>query len=229
MSAVQPVTAPPVSARHMIAVLGIVAFLSGILVVTAYELAAPRIEENRRIALARAIGALYPAAHTRRVYVVSGEQLVAGNGASATGPVAHAVFDAEGKFLGIAAEAAARGYQDVIRLLYAYSPACQCITAVHVLANRDTPGIGDKISRDRAFLENFRALEARLAPDGRALAHPIVTVRHGTKTEAWQIDAISGATVTSKAVGRALNDSAQVIVPRVAAQLGQVSQAEEQP
>jgi electron transport complex protein RnfG len=213
----------------MIAVLGIVAFVSGILVVTAYELALPQIRENQRLALARAIGTLYPAAQSRRVYVVTADGLAATGETPATGQVAHAVFDAEGKFLGVAAEAAARGYQDVIRLLYAYSPACQCITAVHVLANRDTPGIGDKISKDRYFLENFRALDARLAPDGRALAHPIVTVKHGTKTGAWQIDAISGATITSKAVGRALNDSAQVIVPRVTAQLPNISRSGKQP
>jgi electron transport complex protein RnfG len=213
----------------MIAVLGIVALVSGLLVVSAYELALPSIEENKRIAVARAITSVYPSASTRRAYVVAPERLAPSSEAAPQGQVVYAVFDSAGKFLGVAAEAAARGYQDMVRLLYAYSPDCQCITGIHVLRNNDTPGIGDKIAKDRQFLENFRALDAHLATDGRALAHPIVTVKHGTKAETWQIDAISGATITSKAVGRALNESAQTVVPRVAAQLQAITQPETKP
>ena len=58
-----------------------------------------------------------------------------------------------------------------------------------------------------------------------ALAHAIVTVKHGKKVEAWEIDAISGATVTSRAVGKALNDSAQVLVPAVQRQLTVLTRA----
>jgi electron transport complex protein RnfG len=48
-------------------------------------------------------------------------------------------------------------------------------------------------------------------------------VKHGTKREAWQIDAISGSTVTSKAIGRGLDQSAQRIVPRVQRHLGELA------
>lgn len=229
MSTPAPAAAPPVSAQRMIGVLGIVALVSGLLVVTAYELTLPQIEENKRIAVARAIAAVYPSAASQRVYLVTPERLAPSGEAIPQGQVVYAVFDSAGKFLGVAAEAAARGYQDVVRLLYAYSPGCQCITGIHVLRNNDTPGIGDKIAKDRKFLENFRALDARPAPDLRSLANPIVTVRHGTKTEAWQIDAISGATITSKAVGKALNDSAQTVVPRVTAELQAIARAESRP
>ena len=229
MSAPAPTAAPPVSTQRMIGVLGTVALVSGLLVVTAYELTLPQIEENRRIAIERAIATVYPEAKTRRAYRVTPERLALTTEAVPSGQVIYAVFDSGGKFLGVAAQAAARGYQDVVRLLYAYSPECQCITAIHVLANRDTPGIGDKIAKDRQFLENFRALDVRLAPDGRTLANPIVTVKHGTKVEAWQIDAISGATITSKAVGKALNDSAQTVVPRVTAELQVIAHPEIRP
>ena len=40
-------------------------------------------------------------------------------------------------------------------------------------------------------------------------------VKHGTKTEPWQIDAIAGATISSQAVARMLNDSAQQMVPKI--------------
>jgi len=45
------------------------------------------------------------------------------------------------------------------------------------------------------------------------LLHPIVTVKQGEKTEAWQIDGITGATITAEAIGTILHDSANAWVP----------------
>ena len=110
-------------------------------------------------------------------------------------------------------EAAAQGYQDVIRILYSYDPACECIRGIQVLKMAETPGIGDKIAKDPGFLQNFEALDARVDAAGSRLAHAIVSVKSGSKTEPWQIDAISGATISCKAVARMLNDSAQQAAP----------------
>jgi electron transport complex protein RnfG len=41
-------------------------------------------------------------------------------------------------------------------------------------------------------------------------------VRHGSKRAPWEIDAIAGATVTSRAVGKAVNASAQRLLPLLA-------------
>jgi electron transport complex protein RnfG len=213
MSAVDPLPLPPT--RPMILTLGITALVCGMLVVAAYELALPRILENRLITLERGVFTVLKGATARGTFVITDAGLVASDTATPTGLAVHAGYAADGRLIGIAAEGGARGYSDVVQLLYAWSPECQCINAVTVLSNKDTPGIGDKISRDPAFLENFTALSAASNPDGSGLAHPIVTVKHGTKLEAWQIDAISGATITSRAVGKALNDSAQRVVPVV--------------
>ncbi len=202
----------------MMATLGITALVSGVLVVAAFELTRPRIEANQRAALEQAIFRVLPGASARQSFIVTADQLQPLDG-GADGVVIHAGYDRHGRLVGIAAEAAARGYQDIIRLLYAYTPDCECITAIHVLRNNDTPGIGDRIATDPAFLANFRALAARLNTERSALAHAIVTVRHGRKVEAWEIDAISGATISSRAVGKALNDSAQALVPVVQQQL----------
>ncbi len=40
-----------------------------------------------------------------------------------------------------------------------------------------------------------------------------MTVKEGEKTEPWQIDGITGATITSEAIGNILNDSANTRVP----------------
>lgn len=212
-----PIT-PAVSSRRLMVTLGATALICGVLVVTAYELALPRIQENRRQTVEHAVFQVLPGATTRQTFVLTAEGLRPTDDPAPDGVAIHAGYDASGKLVGVAAEGAARGYQDVIRLLYAYSTNCECITGIYVLHSSETPGIGDRISSDAAFLQNFRALAARLNADKTGLAHAIVTVKHGRKVEAWQIDAISGATVTSRAVGKALNDSAQTVLPKVAAQ-----------
>jgi len=84
-----------------------------------------------------------------------------------------------------------------------------------VVSMRETPGIGDKIITDKAFLANFTALDVKLNADLNALAHEVTSVKHGAKTQPWQIDAIAGATITSRAVGKAINDAAQLLLPRL--------------
>jgi len=223
MSRVAPMP-PPVSARHMVVTLALTALVAGVLVVTASEFTRPRIEANQRAALEKAIYKVLPGARHRVSYLVTEDTLKPLEG-DAQGINVHAGYDGDGRLIGVAAEGAARGYQDVIRLLYAYRPDCACITAIHVLRNNDTPGIGDRIATDPAFLANFRSLAARLDVEGKRLAHPIVTVKHGRKNEAWEIDAISGATISSRAVGKALNDSAQAVVPVVQRQLNELARA----
>jgi electron transport complex protein RnfG len=43
--------------------------------------------------------------------------------------------------------------------------------------------------------------------------HPIVTVKQGQKLQPWQLDGITGATITSEAIGNILNDSANTWAP----------------
>ena len=63
------------------------------------------------------------------------------------------------------------------------------------MSMRETPGIGDKIITDQAFLKNFEALDVRVNPEMSALANAVKTVKHGSKTNAWQIDEIGRAHV----------------------------------
>jgi len=213
----------------MLRTLGLVAALSGFLVVLVYQITLPMIEENKRIAIERAVFKVVPGAVSRRDFIVSENGIAAAGGEGATdGTKIYAGYDAEGKLAGIALEAAAQGYQDVIRILYGYEPACQCIRGINVLKMAETPGIGDKIAKDPKFLENFEALDARLDAAGSVLENSIVSVKSGTKTEPWQIDAISGATISSKAVARMLNESAQAVLPTISAHLDRLESPEQQ-
>ncbi|MDH3354193.1 MAG: RnfABCDGE type electron transport complex subunit G [Chromatiales bacterium] len=202
----------------MIMTLTLIATISGLLVVIAVELTRPLIAENQRIAVEQAIFQVLPDAQQWREYRLNNRELHSVD-ESDDGIAIYAGFNQYGRLSGIAAEASAQGYSDVIRLLYGYNPACECITGIKVLKSTETPGLGDKIYKDLDFIANFKALLARLNSEHSALENGIVTVKHGHKSKPWQIDAISGATVSSRAVGKALNDSTQYLLPRVVDQL----------
>jgi electron transport complex protein RnfG len=212
--------APRTPALAMLRTLGLVAALSGFVVVLAYQVSKPMIEENQRIAIERALFKVVPGAVARRDFVLTKDGIMpAGDAGQVAGTPIYAGYDAEGRLAGVALEAAAQGYQDVIRVLYGYDPACSCIRGISVLKMAETPGIGDQIAKDPVFQRNFEALDVGLNASGDALAHPIIAVKHGSKTEPWQIDAISGATISSKAVARMLNDSAAAMLPPINAAL----------
>lgn len=232
MSAPIATAAPQTPTRAMIATLGLTAALCGLVIVTAFEGTLPAVEANRKIALERAVKKVIPTAATIVPFHAAADGSVAraAGGAAPAGTIAfHAAYAADGALIGIAAEGSGKGYADNVRILFAYTPACACVTGMAVVAMRETPGIGDKIITDRAFLKNFEQLDARLNGDLSALANAIVTVKHGAKTAAWQLDAISGATITSRAVGRAINDTAQALLPRLVPRLQSIAQPGDSP
>ena len=89
-------------------------------------------------------------------------------------------LDEAGKLAGIAAEGGAKGYADTVRIMFGYQPDCQCVVGIGVVSMRETPGIGDKILTDKAFLANFTALDLKLKDDLAALANEVKAVKHGT-------------------------------------------------
>lgn len=214
---------PKVASSHLIRVLGGIAMMSGFLVALVFQLTKPVIAENKRLATEQAVLQVVPNATGYQQFTL-GEQGITLEKDQQEGVPVYAAYNADGELSGIALEGSAVGYAGKISLLYGYDPACQCIRGIKVLKMVETPGLGDKIITDQKFVTNFDALDARLASDQMQLANPIVTVKAGTKQSAWEIDAISGATISSKAVGKALNGSAQALLPQLVPEIGKLSQ-----
>jgi len=205
------------SSFAMIRTLGGVAIISALLIVLVYQATLPRINENRRRMTERAVFTVIPGAESKVNLEMTPDGLKPlTEGVVPTNPILYAGYNAAGELQGVAAEASAQGYQDVIRILYGYDPARQVVTGITVLESKETPGLGDKIGKEPAFLANFEALDVGLNGAGTGLENAVVTVKHGKKSEPWQIDAISGATISSNAVGRMINESAQKLVPYLA-------------
>lgn len=201
------------SSGILIATLGGIAMISGLLVVFTFQLTLPLIVKNQQAALEKAVFAVLPDAAMRVNYLLDESGLKELPDEDFAKANVFAGYNADGKLTGLAMEGSSRGYQDVVRVLYGFSPEKQAVVGITVLESRETPGLGDKVSTDPGFLANFEALDASLTPDGGAIANPIHTVKNGKKTDPWQIDAISGATITSTAIGDGLRESTGKLLP----------------
>jgi electron transport complex protein RnfG len=202
-----------------------VGVVCALLIVTAFLLTRPLIERNEAAALQQAVFQVLPGAVSRQSYTLEdGGHLRPTRAGDPADAVVHAGFDADGGLVGVAVEASGMGYQDIIRLLYGYSPRQQAIVGMWVLASKETPGLGDRIEKDASFRANFNALDVSLGAGGDTLAHPLELVRHGAKTAPWQIDGITGATISSRAVTAILRDSSAHWIPLLHRLQGQLRQ-----
>ncbi|KAF3984163.1 MAG: FMN-binding protein [Methylococcales symbiont of Hymedesmia sp. n. MRB-2018] len=215
----KPNELPPLpTSFSLISTLGVVAMISGFLVVLVYQYTQPMIAENQRLATERAIFKVLPTASSRLTFTLNEGTVELAND-NTKGELLYAGYDKDNNFVGMALNAAEQGYQDIVKLLYGYNPSTSCITGYDVLKSTETPGFGTKITTDVAFLANFNCLDAKVNQEQTRLINVIKTVRHGTKNNPWEIDAISGSTITSNAVGRMFNKSGHKLHPVIAKNL----------
>ncbi len=206
------ITPAPPSGLRLVLTLSGIGFFCGILIVLTYQLTLPVIKVNKARALEKAIFEVVPGADSKAVFCQRGDALELLGDDEAGGRKYYACYTA-GRLTGVAVSAAGQGFQDVVRLLYGYSPENQCIIGIKVLESKETPGLGTKIETDSNFQANFDALAVPLAEDRQSLANPITLVKPGKKTEPWHIEAITGATISSHAVATILAQSTAVCVP----------------
>jgi electron transport complex protein RnfG len=206
------------SAWKMIRAMVGIGLLCGLFIVTVYRTTLPAIERNKAEALQRAIFQVLPDATSSMTFRLDD----AGRFAlrvdkEGDDRLVYAGYDDEKRLVGLAVEASGMGYQDVITVIYGYSLAAEAIIGIRVLASKETPGLGDRIETDDAFLKNFEKLDVTLTKDLSAPANPVEAVKHGKKEHPWEVDGITGATISSVAIAHTLRDSTTFWVPRIRA------------
>lgn len=187
--------------------------LCGLLIVLTFEGSKPRIERLRKEALQQALFKVLPGISETKTYTFRDGAFHPADDVEEN--LVYAGYDETGNLQGVALEASGQGYADVIRILYGYDIENQQIVGFHVLESKETPGLGDKIEKDENFLQNFRALDVSLSGDNRNLNNTIVPVKNGTKSNPWEVDGITGATISSRAIGNILGSSTQQWVPLI--------------
>lgn len=186
--------AQEVKSSRLVFTLGMAGFISGLVLVSAYLYTLPMIEANKARALERAIYQVLPGCNAFKPMGLNAGKLevLEMHGSDAI----FAGYDAKGQLIGFAIPAQVIGFQDVVAGIIGYDPVRKAIIGFEVLESKETPGLGDKISKDVAFRNNFTELEC---------ASGVVIVSKGKKSKPDEVEAISGATISSKAVVKLLN------------------------
>ena len=200
---------PAVAPWRLLATLGVGGVVAGLCLVVAYGLTLPRIEANRAAALARAVNQVLKApARYETLYLVDGRLTkVAPPGANPKKlEQVYLGYGAEGQRRGFALVGGEPGFQDVILLIFGYDPATRQLLGMTVLESKETPGLGDKIEKDAAFVAQF---------DG--VGSPLVGVPKGKKAGPRDVATITGATISSRAVIRIINNTLKRVGPAVEA------------
>lgn len=107
-----------------------------------------------------------------------------------------------GKPVAYIASTAGKGYSSYIKMLVSLSPDLK-IREVKILGHEETPGLGDQVE-DKSFLDQFK---------GKTLSQ-IVLVKGETKEN---IQAVSGATYSSRGVTKGVKDAVQLLIDKYGA------------
>jgi Na+-translocating ferredoxin:NAD+ oxidoreductase subunit G len=184
---------------RLILTLGGAGALAGLLIVGAYQATLPAIEAHRAAALAAAVEEVLGAPHSfGTLYLVDGElheELPEGVDLRDAAR-AYPGFREDGGLIGFALEGAKPGFQDVIRVIFGYDPSSETVLGMRVLRHLETPGLGDRIVTDAAWVAQFEGAEP-----------PLVDRKPGEATRPHEVDMITGATISARTVMQAINEA----------------------
>lgn len=150
-----------------------------------------RIRENQKRALNEAIAEVVS-------NTASTEQL------TIDGNVVFKCFDADKKLIGWVVQASGTGFVDKITLVIGLTSSADKITGIKVIENIETPGLGNKIAGPWA--DQYK---------GMSTTHEITVKKSGADHDLNEIDAITGATWSSRYVTDIVNESIQRIYPKL--------------
>jgi electron transport complex protein RnfG len=194
--------------------MGGVGLFCSLLIVFTYQTTLPIINQNKAEALEKAVFEVLPGTKTKVTFRITDNNEVEPFQGDPRGErLVYAGYDAQNSLVGIAIEASGKGFQDELKIIYGYAPENQAIIGMKVLESKETPGLGDKIEKDPAFVKNFEALDVSLNQSEDKIKNKIITVKSGEKEHPWEISGITGATISSKAVGQILAESTSNWIP----------------
>ena len=195
-----PAAAKEVRSWKLLAMMTGAGGIAGFLIVTAFQATLPRIQKHQAETMAHAIReVLKEPARYDTLYSVDGrlESVLPAGADAKTVDKIFLGYDDAGKRIGFALGGTENGFQDPVTVMFGYDAAARKLIAMKVIANKETPGLGDKIEKDTVFVNGFVQAAAPLngvtRDRGRAKPNDIVM--------------ITGATISSRAVIRIINNT----------------------
>lgn len=204
------VKAPEVSSFRLLATLALAGAAAGLLVVGVYKATLPRIEKYEAAKVEGAVReVLKSPARWDTLYLKNGVLTGSAGKEAKDLPKAYVGYDAGGRKLGAAVTAQEPGFQEEVLLMIGFEPANGKLIGFKVLDEKETPGLGDKIERDTSFSHQF---PGRVAP--------LKGVKSRTSADQHEVQTITGATISSRAVIRIINHAVEKWQPLLAAYEG---------
>jgi electron transport complex protein RnfG len=174
--------------------------IAGLLIVTAFQATLPRIQHHQSEVMQAAISEVLKSPATLDTLYLHGGALVKRLPAGVSAKGLEKIYlghDASGRRIGFAVSAAENGFQDLVTLMFGYDASAHRLIAMKVIANKETPGLGNKIEKDSAFVNGFIGTAA-----------PLSGVKSGGgKGGPSDVAMITGATISSRAVIRIINNA----------------------
>jgi electron transport complex protein RnfG len=200
MTSAPPVTVKDVRSWKLLAMMTGGGAIAGLLIVSVYTMTLPHIEEHQGEVMQAAIREVLKApASYDTLYLADGKlvkTLPSGASAKTTEKV-YLGHDASGRRIGFALGGTENGFQDPVTVMFGYDAGARKLIAMKVVANKETPGLGNKIETDSAFVIGFANASAPLngVKKDRGKGGPADVVM------------ITGATISSRAVIRIINNT----------------------
>ncbi|MBN2057841.1 MAG: RnfABCDGE type electron transport complex subunit G [Candidatus Saganbacteria bacterium] len=170
----------------MIVVLSVIGLVSGGILSLMYQWAEPKIKVNQIKANDAAVFQVVPG--TVKYKQISDKDLTY-----------FECYGQRGEKTGTAILCQGNGYQGVIKMMVGVNADFSKFTGMIVLEQVETPGLGAKIA-EGAFTAQFKGLASK---------PPIEYVKSAKPSKLNQIEAITGATISSRAVVNIINKTVQ--------------------
>jgi electron transport complex protein RnfG len=199
-SAMHPDAAPiDVRSWKLLVTLAIAGGLAGGGIVLVYNATLPRIEAHRAAVVEQAVREVLPGCVRWDTLYVTGGALRKQRPTGADAKTAEHVFlgfDGSGNTVGTAITAGEPGFSEMVSLIFGLDPATGTLTGMKILDEKETPGLGDKIEH-AVFRDQFKGVQT-----------PLVAVKAKTGSNG-EVQAITGATISSRAVLRIINHAVE--------------------
>lgn len=181
---------------RLLLTLGGAGAIVGLCIVLVYRWTLPTIEAHKAGVLRVAIAeVLHAPERADTVWLVDGA-LTANRPAGGAGKSVERVYlgyDNRGTPIGFAITASQTGWAEPIVLIFGYEPGSRRLLGMKILVSKETPGIADKIEKP-VFTAQFASAVA-----------PLKGVKGARGDDAREIAMITGATISSRAVLKAIN------------------------
>lgn len=185
-------------AWRLLLTLALAGAASGWMVATVYNITIPAVRKHAAEQMNAAVREVLKAPARWDTLYLAGDSLsrTAPVGVDlADAPKAFVGYDQSGKRLGVAITAAEPGFQELLTLMIGFDPESGTLIGFKVLDQKETPGLGDKIEKDTAFGGQFAGRVA-----------PVTGVKGRAGKPPNEVQTITGATISSRAVIRIINN-----------------------